>query len=89
MSLDKRLFKEMKVFEVNTLAFRQKELGRNVILLSFCCVFLQRIIVTFVEVYKLIMCHFERARQFDCDFLLFKENELVVLHVLLRVSFQV
>jgi hypothetical protein len=57
--------------------------------LRFCCVFLQRIVVTFVEVYKLIMSHFERARQFDCDFLLFKENELVVLHVLLRVSFQV
>ena len=79
----------MKILEVNTVALRKHELWLRVFLLGFREKFLQRIVVLFVVSDEFLVGHAQSIGKFYCDFLLFKKDELVVLHVVLCVGFQV
>ena len=77
----------MKVLVVDHLRLRQRGLifEFGVFLESV----LELLVLLLVRHDKLILGHIQRLTKFYRDFLLFLENELVVLHVFFRVRFQV
>jgi hypothetical protein len=77
----------MKVFVVNDLRLRQRwfifEFG--VLLIGL----FQFLVLLVVRNDKLLLIHVQGFTKFNGDFLLFLENEFVILHVFFGVSFQV
>ena len=87
LPLDQRFLEEVKILEVNAVALRKHELWLRAFLLRFREKFLKRIVVLFVVSDEFLVGHTQSIGKFDCDFLLFKKDELVVLHVVLCVGF--
>ena len=79
----------MEVFIVNALALRQTVLGRNILFFAAFNVFAKWLVVFTVVGGELIYREVEGLAELDGNFLLFQEDELVVLHVIFGVGFQV
>lgn len=89
LALYERLLEEMKILVVNAVALWKHELRLCVLFLGLGEIFLQRVVVLFVVGDEFLVAHGQGVRKFDGDFLLFQENEFVVLHVVLGVGLQV
>lgn len=89
LSLNKGFFEEVEVLEINAVCDGQAVFRRLSLFVCFLYVLAQRFILFLVVPNEFFVLHFQSVRQFNRDFLLFKENKLVVLHVVFRISFQI
>ena len=79
----------MEIFIVNTGALRQTVLWCAIFLFSPLTVFIKCLVIIQIVLNEAFVVKLKGHRQFNSNFLLFKKNELIVLHVIFGVSFEI